>query len=86
MGKHFDEDGDGVADGAAPDIGSLENETIFIPSDEHIDPDAEARMQMGRPYLNPGNDLRDPWFHTEEGQAWLAEHEDATAAGEAGDR
>lgn len=82
MGKHFDEDGDGVADQAG-DIGALENETIFIPREEYADPGGEAEMQMGQ---DRENDLRDPWFHTDEGQAWLAEHEDAAAAREAGDR
>lgn len=82
MGKHFDSDGDGIAD-QADDIGALENETIFIPREEHVDPAGEATMRMGQ---GPGNDLRDPWFHTDEGRVWLAEHEDAAAAREAGGR
>lgn len=82
MGKHFDEDGDGVADQGAFPIGALENETVFAPEVEHIDPAGEAEMQMGQ---GPENDLRDPWFCTEDGVAWLAEHEDAAAAREAGD-
>lgn len=56
-----------------PAIGDLENETVFVPDPEHSDPEAEARMQMGRVDLHPENDLRDPWFHTDEGRAWLAE-------------
>ena len=82
MGEHYDEDGDGVADQGDPPIGDLENETIFVPEDQHVDPEGESDMRMGRGYVSPENDLRDPWFHTEEGAAWLAE--DADAAREAG--
>ena len=69
MGKHFDSDGDGIADQDEPDIGALENETIFIPDEEHRDPEAESTMMMGRGWEN---DLRDPWFHTDEGRQWLS--------------
>lgn len=69
MGRHFDSDGDGLADQGQPDIGDLENETIFVPVEEHHDDDDQATMMMGR---DEENDLRDPWFHTEEGRAWLA--------------
>lgn len=79
MGEHFDKDGDGVADRAGD---ALENETTFVPEDQHVDPEGEADMRMGR---DPENDLRDPWFHTQEGAAWLAEHEDADAAREVGE-
>jgi hypothetical protein len=82
MGNHFDDNQDGVADSSEDDIGALENETIFIPGAEHKAPGEHAQMMMGRDHEN---DLRDPWFHTEEGKAWLAEHEDATAARKAGE-
>lgn len=47
---------------------------LFVPTRDDVDPQAEATMVMGR---GPENDLRDPWFHTEEGQRWLAETEAA---------
>lgn len=57
-------------DDETPDIGELDNKTVFVPNPDHADPDAEFRMQMGR---GSSNDLRDPWFHTDEGRAWLDE-------------
>jgi len=82
MGNHFDDNHDGVADASDDDIGALENETIFIPSAEDDAPEEHATMMMGR---DEENDLRDPWFHSDEGRAWLAEREDAAAASEAGE-
>lgn len=55
-----------------PDIGALENETVFVPSDEDVAPMAHEKMRMGK---GEQNDLRDPWFGTPEGAAWLAGHE-----------
>lgn len=54
------------------DIGALENETIFVPSDDDAAPEEHELMQMGQ---GPENDLRDPWFHKPEGAAWLAQRE-----------
>jgi hypothetical protein len=53
------------------DIGELENETIFEPGEDDVQPDEHKAMQMGK---GLDNDLRDPWFHTDEGKTWLAEH------------
>lgn len=50
-----------------------DDDEIFEPGDADIDPDAERSMEQGRADLDPDNDLRDPWFHTDEGRAWLAE-------------
>lgn len=72
-------------DAAELDIGHLDNETIYVPAEEDDDPEASAQMHMGKADEDEGNDLRDPWFHTDEGKAWLAENEDATAACEAGE-
>lgn len=47
--------------------------TVFIPGEDDADPDAEAQMHMGKGGPEE-NDLRDPWFHTDEGKAWLAAH------------
>jgi hypothetical protein len=49
------------------------DDEIFEPTDVDIDHAAEAEMAQGRADLNPEYDLRDPWFHTDEGKAWLAE-------------
>lgn len=43
-------------------------EAIYVPGPEDHDPEGASLMTMGR---GAENDLRDPWFHTEEGQAWL---------------
>lgn len=51
-------------------IGDLGNETVFMPSSDDHDEHAHEQMQMGK---GPENDLRDPWFRTDEGRAWLAD-------------
>lgn len=79
MGNHFDENRDGVADASEDDIGALENETIYVPHPDDEVPEEHAAMQMGR---GEENDLRDPWFHTDEGRAWLAERERSGEVGE----
>jgi hypothetical protein len=69
------------------DIGDLENETIFVPAEEHAAPEEHAQMRMGRVDGEGGsenNDLRDPYFRTDEGRAWLDEHEQRAAEGGAG--
>lgn len=57
-----------------------EGDEIYIPVPDDFDPDDADRMQQGkRPPDVEGdheNDLRDPWFHTTEGMAWLAERGD----------
>lgn len=55
------------------DIGHLDNETIFIPSEDDVDHEAEAMMHLGKVHENPENALRDPWFETDEGRAWATE-------------
>lgn len=54
-------------------IGDLENEEVYVPDEGDTDHESEAWMQMGRAEADPNNDLRDPWFHSEQGRAWLAE-------------
>jgi len=49
-------------------------EPVFIPGPGDVDPQLKTVMQQGQ---GPENDLRDPWFHAEEGQRWLAEAEAA---------
>lgn len=66
------------------DIGDLDNETIFVPTEDDAAPEEHAQMHMGRVDGAGGsenNDLRDPFFRTEEGQAWLDEHEQGAAEG-----
>lgn len=66
------------------DIGDLDNETIFIPTEDDAVPAEHAQMHMGKVEGERGdenNDLRDPFFHTDEGRAWLDEHEQAAADG-----
>lgn len=46
---------------------------IFIPLYLDLDPEAESMMEQGRDEDSENNDLRDPWFHTEEGQQWLTD-------------
>ena len=50
-----------------------DDDEIFEPVDSDIDNDAEQSMEQGRVDLDGGNNLRDPWFDTDEGRAWLAE-------------
>lgn len=67
------------------DIGDLGNETIFVPTEDDAVPEEHAQMRMGRvdgEHGSENNDLRDPFFRTAEGQAWLDEHEQAAAGGE----
>jgi hypothetical protein len=64
------------------DIGDLENETIFVPTEDDAVPAEHAQMHMGKVGRDKGNDLRDPFFRTDEGEAWLDEHEQSTAGGE----
>lgn len=52
------------------DIGALENETIFVPLEVDAVGAEHEEMHQGK---DEENDLRDPWFHTREGRAWLAE-------------
>jgi hypothetical protein len=53
------------------------DDEIFIPTDDVADLEAEARMQQGKATgEHDPNNLRDPWFHTPAGQAWLAEREE----------
>jgi hypothetical protein len=66
------------------DIGDLDNETIFVPTEDDAELEEHAQMHMGRVEGEHGaenNDLRDPFFRTEEGQAWLDEHEQGAAEG-----
>jgi hypothetical protein len=49
------------------------NPDIYIPEGDDHDPELAAVMQQGKADLDPNNDLRDPWFHTNEGRQWLAE-------------
>jgi hypothetical protein len=65
-------------DAAEQDIGALENETIFIPGDGDVVAEDHAEMRMGD---GPDNDLRDPFFRTDAGTAWLDEHERAATQG-----
>jgi hypothetical protein len=52
----------------------VSDDDIFVPSDDDSDPEAEALMQQGKASgEHDPNNLRDPWFHTDEGRAWLAE-------------
>lgn len=46
---------------------------IYVPRDDDEDSELLSVMQQGRADIDPNNDLRDPWFHTPEGQQWLAE-------------
>jgi len=54
------------------DIGDLENETVFVPTPDDVVSHEHDQMHMGKGHEN---DLRDPWFHTPEGQAWLEQQE-----------
>jgi len=46
---------------------------IYIPGNDDEDPELTSVMRQGRVDLDSNNDLRDPWFHTAEGQQWLTE-------------
>ncbi len=53
-----------------------DEETPYRPLGRDVDTHAEAIMRQGKVDDHDGNDLRDPWFHTQPGQAWLADHEE----------
>jgi hypothetical protein len=64
------------------DIGDLDNEKIFIPAEDDAVPEEHAQMRMGKvEHGGLDNDLRDPFFRTDEGAAWLDEHEQGAADG-----
>jgi hypothetical protein len=66
------------------DIGDLDNETIFVPAEDDAVPEEHAQMRMGKvdgEHGDEDHDLRDPFFRTDGGQAWLDEHEQRTADG-----
>lgn len=46
------------------------DENIYEPSKEDINEEEHEQMQQGK---GAENNLRDPWFDTEEGQTWLRE-------------
>ncbi len=70
------------------DIGDLDNETIFVPTEDDAVPEEHAQMHMGKvegPHGSDNNDLRDPFFRTDEGQAWLDDREQAIARAQDGE-
>lgn len=54
----------------------MADEQPYMPDVQDIDSGAETAMENAGGF----EDLRDPWFHTEDGKLWLAEQADAAGA------
>lgn len=48
-----------------------DDQKLYIPTDDDVDPHAEEIMQLGKVEEAENNDLRDPYFFTRSGLQFL---------------